>query len=138
MILPDGTPSDSPGANGWLRRAALVATVAGAAGSAVFMFMVGRHNQSTVLMGLFTVWVLAPFAGLGIADRRSRNWPAAARTALQGVMLVVALGSLLIYGTVALGPPRPKPAAFFLMVPLDSWLLAVVTVVLVARASRRR
>jgi hypothetical protein len=107
-------------------------------GSVVFTLMVGRHNESRVLVGLFTVWVLAPFIALGLADRSSRRWSAPTRMALYGVMLILALGSLLIYGTVALGPLRPKPAAVFLIVPLGSWLLALVVVPLVALVSRRR
>jgi len=45
---------------------------------------------------------------------------------------------LIIYGTMALGPPRPKPAAVFLMVPPGSWLLALVVVPLVAMISHRQ
>ncbi len=135
--MTTSAPKDLPGAGGLLRRVALGATVAGAVGSVVCTFMVGRHNQSVVLMVMFMGWVLAPFVSLLVADRRSRGWPAATRTALQVVMLIVALGSLAIYGTVALGPPRPQPAAFFLLVPLGSWLLALV-VPLVAIISRRR
>lgn len=52
-------------------------------------------------------------------------------------MLAVALGSLIIYGAVALGPPRPQPAAYFLLVPLGSWLLGLAAVSLVAMISRR-
>ena len=135
--MTTSTPEDLPETSGLRHRAALGATVAGAAGSVVFTFMVGRHNESRVLMGMFMVWVLAPFVALLVADRRSRGWPAATRTALQGVMLAVALGSLIIYGAVALGPPRPQPAAYFLLVPLGSWLLGLAAVSLVAMISRR-
>lgn len=133
-------PQDLPGTGSpeLLRRAALDAAVIGAVGSMVFMFMVGRHNKSWILMSMFTVWVLAPFIAYGLADRLSRRWSVPARKALHAVMLCVALGSLAIYGTVALGPPRPQPAAVFLLVPLASWLLALVVVPLVARISRRQ
>ena len=125
------------GSSGLLRRAALSATIVGAVGSEVFMFMVGRHNQSIVLMSMFTVWVLAPFAALVLVAGRTANWPVVRRTALYGVMLVVALGSLFTYGAVALGPPRPQPAAFFLLVPLGSWVLALAVGLLAVRISRR-
>jgi hypothetical protein len=138
--MDSNPPQDLPGAGypGLPRPAALGAAVAGAIGSVVFTLMVGRHNQSWILMGLFIVWVLAPFIAFGLADRLSRRWSVPTRTALYWITLIVALGSLLIYGTVALGPPRPKPAAVFLMVPLGSWLLALVIVPLVAIISRRR
>ena len=133
-------PQDLPGTgpSGLLRRAALGAAVVGAVGSVVFTFMVGRHNQSRVLMVLFIGWVLAPFLACGLADRFSRRWSVPTRMALYGVMKAVALGSLLIYGTVALGPPRPQPAFWFLVVPLGSWLLALAIIPLVALISRRR
>jgi hypothetical protein len=42
---------------------------------------------------------------------------------LQGLMLILAAGSLAIYGWVAFGPPMAKPAAVFLVVPAASWIL---------------
>jgi polyferredoxin len=136
--MTTGTPEELSGAAGRLRRAAVGAAAAGAVGSVVFTLMVGRHNQSWILLGMFVGWVLAPFIGFGLADRRSRRWSGPARTALHTITLAIALGSLLIYGAVALGPPRPQPAAFFLMVPLGSWVLALVAVPLVALVSRGR
>jgi hypothetical protein len=47
---------------------------------------------------------------------------------LYSVMLVLTLGSLAIYGDVAFGPPRAKPAFAFLVVPLSSWLLIAIVV----------
>ena len=88
-------------------------------------------------MVLFIGWVLAPFLACGLADRFSRRWSISMRAALHGVMLVIALGSLIIYGMVALGPPRPQPAFWFLAVPLGSWLLALMAVPVVARIFRR-
>ena len=110
----------------------------GAVGSVVFTLMVGRHNSSLILAGLFAAWVLAPFLGFGLADRLAPRWPVPTRAALYWVMLIVALGSLFIYAIAALGPPRPKPAAVFLAVPLGSWLLAAAVVSLVAVFSRGR
>ena len=126
------------GLTGFLRPVALSVVVAGAVGSVVFTLMVGRHNQSWIFVGMFIGWVLAPFIAGGVADRFSRRWSVPTRVALYGVMLLVALGSLTIYGTVALSPPRPKPAAVFLLVPLGSWLLALVVVPLVAIISHRQ
>jgi hypothetical protein len=104
-----------------LRGVALIAAVAGAAASEILMFHVGRHNSSWVLMALFAVWVLAPFAALiwvVIVTRR--------RTVFCLATLAIILVSLAIYGDVALGPPRPKPAGMFLIVPLMSLLMIAI------------
>jgi len=60
------------------------------------------------------------------------------RTALYTITLALTLGSLAIYGNVAFGPPRPKPAFAFLMVPLASWLAIAFVVPTAAMLSRRR
>lgn len=112
-----------------LRRAALVAIVAGAAGSIASTLYVGRRNSSFLLIATFVVWVLSPFAGLGRAHASSPRWAEAMRTMLLPVTLTVALGSTAIYGYVALGPPRPQPAFWFLVVPMGSWLLITVAAV---------
>jgi hypothetical protein len=119
------TESSRPAA---LRRTALIATVVGAAVSLVFMFVVGRHQKSLVLIALFTGWVLAPFVVLIYMHTRSKIWPELQRTALDALMILLSLGSVAIYGTVAFGPPRPQPAAFFLLVPATS--LALIAIVL--------
>jgi hypothetical protein len=62
-------------------------------------------------MGMFVIWVLLPFAGLIYA--RTGRWGT----------LVVAMGSLAIYGYVALGPPQPQVAKWFLMTPLVWWVV---------------
>lgn len=49
-----------------LRSVAVVAMLAGAAGSITLMLHAGRRQQSRVLMLLFGAWVLSPFvAALG-------------------------------------------------------------------------
>ena len=106
-----------------LRPVALVAAVVGSVGSIAFLLRVGHRNQSIVLLALFVIWDVAPFVGLLLAHRASRLWASTARTALSWVTLLVTLASLAIYGVVALGPPRPKPASWFLIVPVAPWLL---------------
>jgi hypothetical protein len=113
-------------------RTALVAAVVGAVGSIAFILRVGQRNKSIVLVALFVIWDVAPFVGLLLAHRASRLWASSARAAVYWVTLVVTLASLAIYGVVALGPPRPKPASSFLIVPVVSWLL----IALVLRMSR--
>ena len=124
--------------HGIVRRAALIATLAGAAGSFGLMLAVGHRQRSPILIVLFTVWDLSPFAALVYAGVVSRSWSVLTRSVLYGVMLLVTLGSVGIYGYVALGPPRPQPAFLFLVVPLVSWLLIGIIFPLAAFLSGRR
>ncbi len=127
---------------GLLRTAALIAVLVGAVGSVGLMLRVGQRQRSVILLVLFTIWVLSPFVALiALASMGSTRWPVLTRATLYSVMLIVTLGSLAVYGDVAFGPPRAKPASFFLMVPLISWLLIAVhfaiTAVISGRLSRR-
>lgn len=128
-------PEPAGGALGTLSLAALIALPAGAVGSLGFMLKVGQHNQSLILLALFTLWVLSPFVALALAGMVSKKWSAPTRTTLYCVMLVLSLISPVIYGNVALGPPRPQPAFFFLVVPFGSWLLGPIAIALAAYIS---
>jgi hypothetical protein len=112
-----------PGLAVFLRAAARAAMAAGSAGSVASMLLVGRHNPSRFLMALFAGWVLAPFIALGWANVVSNRRSVLA----DSVTLAIAVGSLAIYGAVAFGPPRAKPASIFLMAPLASWLVIAIT-----------
>jgi hypothetical protein len=68
----------------------------------------------------------------------SKDWSVLTRTTLYGVMLVLTVSSLSIYGDVALGPPRPKTAFAFVVVPPASWLLIAIATSIAALISRRR
>ena len=124
-----------------LRAAAMIALLAGAAGSIAFMLRVGRRNNSRALVVLFGIWVLSPFLALVLANLVSKPWTVLVRTTLYSVMLVLTLGSLAVYGNVAFGPPRAKPAFAFLVVPLASWLVIAIVVsmgvIVSGRLSRR-
>jgi hypothetical protein len=120
-----------------LRAAAMVAVLGGAAGSTGFMLRVGRRNNSRALVVLFGIWVLSPFMALVLANLVSKRCTVLARTALYSVMLVLTLGSLAIYGDVAFGAPRAKPAFAFLVVPLASWLVIATVVSMGAIVSGR-
>ena len=122
---------------GLLRATALIAVIAGAVGSFGLMLHAGRHQRSLILIGLFTVWDLSPFVALVCAHVVSKHWSVLTRATLYGVMLVLTLGSLAIYGNVALGPPRPKPAFVFLVVPPASWLLIAIVPIAALISGRR-
>jgi hypothetical protein len=121
-----------------LRTAALVALPAGAAGSIGFMLRAGHRNPSRILLILFAIWVLSPFVALVFATIISKDWSVLTRTTLYGVMLVLTVSSLAIYGDVALGTPRAKTAFAFLVVPPASWLLIAITISTAALISRGR
>jgi hypothetical protein len=117
-----------------LHSAALIALSIGAVASIVFMFQVG--GGSVILLAVFAVWVLAPLAALFGAEMYAKGWSSRSRTTLDVVALIVAVASPLVYGSVALGPPRPQPAFYFMVVPAASWLLMVVSLTIAAVTSR--
>jgi hypothetical protein len=121
-----------------LRLAAMAALLAGTLGSVYLTFYVGRQNSSGLLLTLFALWVVSPFVGAVLASAMSKRWQVSARVWLYVVMIVIALGSLAVYGEVAYGPPQPKPAFYFLMTPLASWVLIAITSGIGALGSGRR
>jgi hypothetical protein len=129
---------ERPGLLRLLRTAAMIAVLAGAGGCLALMLHVGHRNKSRILLVVFGIWVLSPFAALVFADAFSKRWPVVTRATLYSLMLALTLGSLAIYGNVAWGPPRAKPAFAFLVVPLASWLLIALVIPLAARMSDRR
>ena len=120
---------------GLLRTTAIIATSAAAVGSLGLMLYLGRRNDSIILMGLFAIWVLSPFMAL-LANVVSKRWSELTRITLYGLMLVLAVGSLIIYAAVALNPPA-KLAFPFLVVPLGSWLLITIVISISALIARR-
>jgi hypothetical protein len=122
---------------GLLRAAALIAVLVGAVGSFGFMLRAGQRAPGFLIV-LFALWVLSPFAALAVATVVSTRWSALTRATLYGVMLALALGSLALYGHVALGPPRAQAAFVFVVVPPASWLLAAIVVPIAAMISGRR
>ena len=122
---------------GLLHAAALIAVLAGAVGSVGLMLHAGHRNPSRLLLVLFALWVLSPFIALVLANMVSKRWSVLTRAALYTVMLVLAVGSLAIYGDVALGPPRTKTAFVFVVVPPASWLLIAIVVRVSALVSGR-
>jgi hypothetical protein len=101
------------------------------------MLYSGRHAP-LLLIVLFTIWVLSPFAALVLADAVSKRWSAVTRQALYGAMLLVAVASVIVYGADAMRPPRPQAAFVYVIVPPVSWLLAAVIVASGAAVSRGR
>ncbi len=123
--------------NSRLRGAALIVLVIGAAVSMGLMLHAGRRNDSRLLLVLMAIWVLSPFIVLALAEVVSKSWSAFTRAALHSVMLVVTLGSLVVYGHDALRP-RAKAAFVYVVVPPASWVLMAIVLPVAALISGRR
>lgn len=137
MVAKGNVGKREHGFLGSMRVAALIVTMTGAIGSVGFMLRVGDQNDSGLLIALFAIWVLSPFAGLVLAHIASSRWATLTRATLYILMLALPLVSLTLYGDVALGPPRPTPAFRFLVVPGASWLLIAMLLPIAAFLSGR-
>jgi len=110
--------------------------IIGAVGSLALMLYAGRSNTHILITIGFIFWVLAPFALLALAERRSASWAPAMKTTLQTLIWVVVLGSLVIYAYRAAVPPRATGAFLFVIVPPVSVVLVLVALVIVSVMSR--
>ena len=137
-MTPQASPQRSD--NRFLKRlqaAAIVAGLVGAVGSFSFMLRAGRRNGSLFLMVIMTVWVLSPFVALAWANLISKGWPVLNRTILYGVMLVLTVASLAVYGVNAVLPPKAQAAFVFVVVPPLSWLLMAIAGIAALQFARR-
>ena len=94
----------------------------GAGASVGLMWATGRRNPSVLLLAMFAVWVLMPYAAILAIERRLDSTGASARTALTSAALIVMLSSIGVYGF-AFAAPLAKPAAPFLMLPVAQLLV---------------
>lgn len=118
-----------------LHTVALIALVIGAIGSFVLMLLGG--NPPLFLRILFAIWVLSPFAALLVADTVSKRRSVIIQMTIHIVILVTTLGSLSLYGDTVLRPPKTTPAFMFVVVPLGSWLLMIIALLVTALVSGR-
>lgn len=121
---------------GLLRTIAVVVVLAGAVGSLALTLYTGRNNKSFLLIVLFFIWILSPFLALLVANVFAKRWSDLFRMILYSLMIILPLGSLVAYSGV-LSPIGAKPAGVFLIVPLVSWLLIVIVILLAAIMARR-
>jgi len=146
MSIDDGTNEITPEASRGrptdgllrlLRAGSLAAVVAGAVGSFGFMLRAGQRSPRLLLF-LFTLWVLSPFAALLWANMVSKRWSVVTRATLYGVTFVVTLGSLAVYGEIlVLRPPGSANAFLFVAVPPASWVFMTIVVPMAAFISGR-
>lgn len=127
--------SHSSRQNGF-RTVALILLGLGAVGSLYFMFKAGSDQKSILLLGLFTVWVLSPFAGLLFAYRLSKRWTEQMANRLYRAIILLTTASVIVYSRMF--PLLPTPPAFpFLAIPFLSWL-AIVSLLLLSRRHTQR
>ena len=121
----------------FLQAAALIALIAGAVGSLVFMFHAGEHTPRLLLV-LFTIWVLSPFVVLLWAIIMSKRWSALTRTILYCVTFIVPLSSLAIYSEwIDVRPAGSANAFLFVVVPPVSLIFIAILVPAAALISGR-
>jgi predicted dienelactone hydrolase len=119
-----------------------VAVVAGGASAVILTRLSGQFNASHSMFVVFAIWVICPFVVLGLVNMISKRWSVLPRATLHGLMLILSVGSLVIYGNVVLTPPDLRSATPFLIVPPASWLLMSIVIPIAAlksgRLSRRK
>jgi hypothetical protein len=103
-----------------------VAIILGAAGSLALLLYGGRSNTHFLITLGFIAWVLAPFALLALAERRSGSWSPVAQTTLRAMTLLITVASLAIYAYRAAFPPRSTGAFLFVITPPVSVALLLI------------
>jgi hypothetical protein len=120
-----------------MRRAAMVTAILGGVLSVALMIHTGRYSMPPLLIVLIGMWVLLPYDALTLGNILSPRWPEPMRGTIYRLTFLISLVSVAIYASVAFGPPRPKPAFFFVIIPPLS--LALIGIALfVARSKSHR
>jgi phosphate/sulfate permease len=114
--------------------AALVATIV----SVGLMLRACRFNDSGVALALIAVWILSPMMALVLAEAVAKRWLIFGRAPVYGLMLVVAFGSVIIYGMDVFIPLSPRKGFPYALVPAVSWLLILIVLVIAAFRSHAR
>ena len=119
-----------------LRSVALVAVVFGSIGSVGLL----RHVQQRtppMLVVLFVIWVVAPFALLAVANLLSKRWSRKVGLTLGIVTLIVTAASLAIYLDDNIAHRTAKAAFVWVAVPPASVLVSVIAVGIAALMGSR-
>jgi len=120
----------------FLRTVALILLVVGAVGSLYFMFNASRNQKSILLITLFSGWILSPFVGLFLAEKFSKRWTVDVHAFFYWLMIILTIVSLVGYSG-ALNTPQTKNAFVFLIIPLISWLLIIISILIARRLTRK-
>ena len=118
---------------GWLT---LFIGVVGAIISLWFMFNAGRNQPSTLLIILFTLWVLSPFIGLFLLNNISKRWIVSVRETLYWLAIITIILSVAGYSGL-FNTPGTKNAFVFLVIPFLSWIIIAISFFIARRVSKR-
>jgi hypothetical protein len=110
--------------------------LAGALGSLASTLRAGRSAPRLLLIAI-AIWVLVPFAAVLAVDAVSTRWSAASQSAIHAVMVLLAVVSLVVYGTELVRPHTPPAFMFVLVPPVSLFLMAFVFGVAAVVAQRR-
>lgn len=108
-----------------LHTAALWMVSAGALVALALTMQAGHKNKSVLLVLLFVIWVVSPFAALAKLILASKNWTMLGRRILFVLVPVITMGSLIVYLKV-IHLQVSKPAFIFLITPLFSWICIAI------------
>src|ERR1043165_5842891 len=122
---------------GWLRATAQIGLAVSFAISICLFLRAGQRTPRLLLLGM-AFWVFSPFAILTWLNAISKSWSILTRVTIYWVTLLIALGTLAVYGDDARGHRRAQAAFVYVIVPPASWLLMAVTSSVTALLARRR
>jgi hypothetical protein len=122
------TTKKTPGIN-FLGTIAVVVVLIGAIISAILTINAGHKNVSVILPALFLIWVLSPFIMLLVTNSKIKRYPDNGRIIQYILMIFLSLSSVIGY-TGILSPVGAKAAAVFLIVPLISWVLIIIFIII--------
>ncbi len=129
---PPASASSTP-----LQRIARPILILGAVAALALTLYTGRNNHSVLLVAMFAVWVLSPFAGFLFAARLAQRTRRGIAAVIPASAIIVTICSVAIYAAIAFSPHRPTTAFAFLAVPAASWL-ALGPLLIAARFSRSK
>ena len=121
--------------HGILRTISLIFLAISAAGSLVFTFNAGRNNDSILLVALFVVWILSPFAALLLANTKVKLGPDHVKRTIYWLMIVLSIGSLVAYSRI-IHFPGTSAGFIFVVGPAVFWLIILITVFFTRSRSR--
>ena len=119
--------------NSLLRTVTILILLIGAILSAILTLNAGRKNSSIILPALFLIWVLSPFMMLLFANYRSKRYIGHRYIIYYPVMILLSIFSVIAY-TGVLNPVNAKAATVFLFIPLISWMLIIIGVVVIKKS----
>ena len=121
-----------------MKKAALVVAGTGALLSFLLMIHAGRYSMPTILIVLIGMWVLLPYDAMILGNVLAPRWSPEVGAMLYRMTFLVTIASLIVYAASAFGPPRAKPAFYFVLVPPVALLVLGASLGIAAASARKR